>query len=163
MFPCPERVHFRYTRACVHCFLHQFVRLGFEARILLQDNIIFGQLFEEIRYSAVVKACALWEDIAQLEAGDLTELGERGINLSGTMHAHPGYHLQNGSDHPLRLIYTSRYLPDIPNSKSYQVIVWCVELCMVVDDLRLKSIAIKQMNRSRNNKIMPIRTSTLAV
>ena len=30
-----------------------------------------------------MEACALGEDIQQLEAGDLTELGERGINLSG--------------------------------------------------------------------------------
>lgn len=44
---------------------------------------MFGQVFEEERYWRVVRACALNEDIAQLPAGDLTELGERGINLSG--------------------------------------------------------------------------------
>lgn len=49
-----------------------------------QENIVFGQEFVEARYWAVVEACALGEDILQLEAGDLTELGERGINLSGT-------------------------------------------------------------------------------
>ncbi len=37
----------------------------------------------EVRYWAVVKACALQADIDMLDAGDATELGERGINLSG--------------------------------------------------------------------------------
>lgn len=48
-----------------------------------QDNILFGKSFEERRYQEVLQACALDADIAQLPAGDMTELGERGINLSG--------------------------------------------------------------------------------
>jgi ABC-type molybdenum transport system ATPase subunit/photorepair protein PhrA len=35
------------------------------------------------RYNRVVAACALGHDIAQLPAGDATEIGERGVNLSG--------------------------------------------------------------------------------
>lgn len=31
----------------------------------------------------MLDACALRDDIAQLDAGDETEIGERGINLSG--------------------------------------------------------------------------------
>ncbi len=50
----------------------------------VQENILFGERFDEARYSAAVAACALDSDIAQLPAGDQTELGERGINLSGT-------------------------------------------------------------------------------
>lgn len=35
------------------------------------------------RYARVVTACALDHDIEALPAGDATEIGERGINLSG--------------------------------------------------------------------------------
>lgn len=49
----------------------------------LRGNILFGRAYEEARYSAVVQACALIDDLAVLPAGDLTEIGEKGINLSG--------------------------------------------------------------------------------
>eukprot|EP00887_Chlorella_sp_A99_P004200 scaffold15.g4200.t1 len=49
----------------------------------VRENILFGQPMEKARYDAVLKACALLDDIAALPAGDETELGERGINLSG--------------------------------------------------------------------------------
>ncbi|KAG9327868.1 hypothetical protein KVV02_000314 [Mortierella alpina] len=49
----------------------------------LRDNIIFGKEYDEARYKQVVFACGLEPDIAILTAGDLTGIGERGINLSG--------------------------------------------------------------------------------
>ncbi len=49
----------------------------------LKDNIIFGQPFDQRRYDEVIEACALSADIAALPGGDQTEIGERGINLSG--------------------------------------------------------------------------------
>ncbi|KAL7550859.1 hypothetical protein ACHAWF_014062 [Thalassiosira exigua] len=49
----------------------------------LRGNILFGRPFDEERYEKVVKACALVDDLAVLPAGDMTEIGERGINLSG--------------------------------------------------------------------------------
>ena len=49
----------------------------------IQGNITFGSQFEQYRYDAVVQACALLADFAQLEAGDQTEIGEKGISLSG--------------------------------------------------------------------------------
>lgn len=36
-----------------------------------------------LRYNAVIEACALEPDLKILTAGDLTEIGEKGINLSG--------------------------------------------------------------------------------
>ena len=55
------------------------------ARCLAQDNILFGRPFEAHLYEEVVAACALDADLADLAAGDMTELGERGINLSGEL------------------------------------------------------------------------------
>ncbi|KAI9353265.1 hypothetical protein DFJ73DRAFT_759726 [Zopfochytrium polystomum] len=49
----------------------------------IRDNILFGEAYDALRYARVIKACALTEDLTTLEAGDLTEIGEKGINLSG--------------------------------------------------------------------------------
>ncbi|KAK6464913.1 P-loop containing nucleoside triphosphate hydrolase protein [Scheffersomyces coipomensis] len=49
----------------------------------IKDNILFGSNFEKEKYDNVVYACALQTDIDILEAGDLTEVGEKGITLSG--------------------------------------------------------------------------------
>ena len=35
------------------------------------------------RYNSVLSACSLKPDLDQLPSGDLTEIGERGITLSG--------------------------------------------------------------------------------
>lgn len=53
--------------------------------MVLQDNILFGRPLEEEFYEKVLSACALDADLADLPAGDMTELGERGINLSGRL------------------------------------------------------------------------------
>lgn len=49
----------------------------------LRGNILFGRPYDEDRYEHVIEACALLDDLAVLPAGDQTEIGERGINLSG--------------------------------------------------------------------------------
>ncbi|KAJ2083952.1 hypothetical protein H4R24_000395 [Coemansia sp. RSA 988] len=49
----------------------------------LRDNILFGSCYEESFYNQVIDACALRPDIEVLSSGDMTEIGEKGINLSG--------------------------------------------------------------------------------
>ncbi|GIQ80733.1 hypothetical protein KIPB_001572, partial [Kipferlia bialata] len=49
----------------------------------LRSNVLFGCEYDAIRYNRVLDACCLRPDIAQLQAGDLTEIGERGVTLSG--------------------------------------------------------------------------------
>ena len=50
----------------------------------VRDNILFGLPFDNEWYSQVLDACCLRPDLEQLgEAGDLTEIGERGVTLSG--------------------------------------------------------------------------------
>ncbi|KAJ7193321.1 pleiotropic drug resistance ABC transporter [Mycena pura] len=55
----------------------------------IRDNIIFGAAFgfDEARYQAVIEACALIHDLAIFDAGDMTEIGERGVTLSGGQRA----------------------------------------------------------------------------
>jgi ATP-binding cassette subfamily C (CFTR/MRP) protein 1 len=49
----------------------------------VRDNILFGKAYDAEWYSSVVDACALRPDIEMLADGDLTEVGERGITISG--------------------------------------------------------------------------------
>eukprot|EP00210_Caulerpa_lentillifera_P002714 g2594.t1 len=49
----------------------------------LQDNILMGHPYDEDRYHSILSACALEQDLAALPGGDLTEIGEKGVNLSG--------------------------------------------------------------------------------
>lgn len=49
----------------------------------VKDNILFGTEFDEKKYKEVIYACSLESDLEILPAGDSTEIGERGITLSG--------------------------------------------------------------------------------
>lgn len=49
----------------------------------VRENIVFGHRWDAAFYERTVKACALTEDFAILPDGDQTEVGERGISLSG--------------------------------------------------------------------------------
>uniref|UniRef100_A0A914X2S6 ABC-type glutathione-S-conjugate transporter n=1 Tax=Plectus sambesii TaxID=2011161 RepID=A0A914X2S6_9BILA len=53
----------------------------------LRENILFGSPFNQQRYDQVVEGCALLPDFAVLQGGDMTEIGEKGINLSGGQRA----------------------------------------------------------------------------
>ncbi|WEW59727.1 ATP-binding cassette transporter yor1 [Emydomyces testavorans] len=49
----------------------------------LKENILFGKQYDEVWYDEVIDACALRADLEMLPAGDETEIGERGITISG--------------------------------------------------------------------------------
>ncbi|KAK2024466.1 ABC transporter [Colletotrichum zoysiae] len=49
----------------------------------VRDNILFGKDMDKEWYQEVINACALRPDLAMLPNGDLTEIGERGITISG--------------------------------------------------------------------------------
>lgn len=49
----------------------------------IRDNILFSHRYQKARYKQVLEACALKEDLAAFKHGDLTEVGENGIGLSG--------------------------------------------------------------------------------
>ena len=49
----------------------------------LRQNVLFGSQMDAKRYNRVVTACGLRPDLEQLQDGDKTMLGERGVNLSG--------------------------------------------------------------------------------
>ena len=49
----------------------------------VRDNIVFGQDFNEQTYNKVIEVCDLEKDIASFTKRDLTEIGQRGVILSG--------------------------------------------------------------------------------
>uniref|UniRef100_A0A803M011 ABC-type xenobiotic transporter n=1 Tax=Chenopodium quinoa TaxID=63459 RepID=A0A803M011_CHEQI len=49
----------------------------------IRENIIFGSALDDLRYQETLHKCSLVKDLEFLPHGDLTVIGERGINLSG--------------------------------------------------------------------------------
>ena len=50
----------------------------------IRKNILFcSETFNESFYKQVLNACCLKQDLEQFKSGDLTEIGEKGINMSG--------------------------------------------------------------------------------
>ncbi|POS75365.1 ABC transporter [Diaporthe helianthi] len=49
----------------------------------VKENILFGKDLDRSWYKEVIKACALQPDLDMLPNGDATEIGERGITISG--------------------------------------------------------------------------------
>lgn len=49
----------------------------------VKENVVFGHRWDPHFYELTIKACALLEDFKTLPDGDQTEVGERGISLSG--------------------------------------------------------------------------------
>ena len=53
----------------------------------VKENILFGHRWDPNFYEATIHACALTDDFRTLPDGDDTEVGERGISLSGGQRA----------------------------------------------------------------------------
>lgn len=56
---------------------------AFIVNTTVRENIIFGKPFDMDKYKKVLETSALMPDLHQFTAGDRTEIGERGVNLSG--------------------------------------------------------------------------------
>jgi ABC-type multidrug transport system fused ATPase/permease subunit len=57
----------------------------------LRENVLFGAPFDGRTYASVLRACALWPDVAAFGgARDLAVIGERGVTLSGGQRARVG-------------------------------------------------------------------------
>ncbi|KAI5205105.1 P-loop containing nucleoside triphosphate hydrolase protein [Aureobasidium subglaciale] len=49
----------------------------------IRDNILFSSPYDDVRYKQTLEACALTADLANFKHGDLSNIGENGIGLSG--------------------------------------------------------------------------------
>jgi ABC-type multidrug transport system ATPase subunit len=68
--------------------LSYFSQAPFILNATIRDNILFAHvnddLIDEERYQKALDCCALRHDLKMLAHGDQTEIGERGVTLSGT-------------------------------------------------------------------------------
>lgn len=60
----------------------------------VRENILFGQPFDLHRYQQVLHDACLLDDLSIFDDGDMTEIGENGITLSGEL---PQYHLSRAT------------------------------------------------------------------
>lgn len=50
----------------------------------VRENVLFGRAFDPVLYERVLDSCCLRQDLELLgPAKDFTEIGERGVTLSG--------------------------------------------------------------------------------
>ena len=54
-----------------------------DTRTAPHRQVLFGAPLDGARYDATLDACALRADLLIVPGGDMAEIGERGINLSG--------------------------------------------------------------------------------
>ncbi|KAJ4000261.1 hypothetical protein F5050DRAFT_1804229 [Lentinula boryana] len=93
----------------------------------IRENIVFGSPFEEERYRRVLYQCGLERDIGLFEAGDATEVGERGLTLSGGQKARITL---------ARAIYSKAeilLLDDVLAALDVHTARWIVEKCLTGD------------------------------
>lgn len=70
--------HIRIAGKVAYCAQQPWIQ-----NLNLRQNILFGLSYDAKRYAHAVTSASLWEDFMQLPDGDATEIGERGLTLSG--------------------------------------------------------------------------------
>ncbi|KAL1726028.1 P-loop containing nucleoside triphosphate hydrolase protein [Schizophyllum commune] len=90
----------------------------------IKDNILFGAPYDQERYEQVIHQCALKRDLDLFDAGDETEVGEKGVTLSGGQKARVTL---------ARAVYSSAsilLLDDILAALDVHTAKWIVEKCL---------------------------------
>lgn len=75
-----RRTHGSVTMGATRAFCPQYAWIQ---NTSVKENILFGKPYDRKWYDAVIDACALRPDLQMLPNGDMTEIGERGITVSG--------------------------------------------------------------------------------
>ncbi|KAL7281057.1 hypothetical protein ACG7TL_004359 [Trametes sanguinea] len=106
----------------------------------IRNNILFGAPYDEVRYAKVTKQCALERDLSLFEAGDKTEVGEKGITLSGGQKARITL---------ARAVYSSAeilLLDDVLAALDVHTGRWIVENCFKGDLVRGRTVILVSHN-----------------
>ncbi|KAJ3801154.1 hypothetical protein GGU11DRAFT_770568 [Lentinula aff. detonsa] len=106
----------------------------------IRENIVFGSPFEEERYRRVLYQCGLERDISLFEAGDATEVGEKGLTLSGGQKARITL---------ARAIYSKAeilLLDDVLAALDVHTARWIVEKCLTGDLMQGRTIILVTHN-----------------
>ncbi|KAJ3717073.1 hypothetical protein C8R42DRAFT_724713 [Lentinula raphanica] len=106
----------------------------------IRNNILFGSRFDEERYNNVLSQCGLLRDLSLFEAGDMTEIGEKGINLSGGQKARVTL---------ARAVYSSAQtvlLDDPLSALDVHTAKWVVEKCLNGELMRDRTVLLVTHN-----------------
>ncbi|TCD64624.1 hypothetical protein EIP91_003858 [Steccherinum ochraceum] len=106
----------------------------------IRDNILFGTEYEEERYKAVIEQCGLQRDLELFEAGDLTEVGEKGLTLSGGQKARVTL---------ARAVYSRAdilLLDDVLAALDVHTAKWIVEKCFKGDLIKGRTVILVTHN-----------------
>ncbi|KAI0691343.1 hypothetical protein BC835DRAFT_1360883 [Cytidiella melzeri] len=106
----------------------------------IRDNILFGAPLDEARYNQVLDQCGLRRDLSLFKAGDSTEVGEKGITLSGGQKARITL---------ARAVYSTAeilLLDDVLAALDVHTSKWIVEKCFKGDLLKGRTILLATHN-----------------
>ncbi|KZV64707.1 P-loop containing nucleoside triphosphate hydrolase protein [Peniophora sp. CONT] len=106
----------------------------------IRDNILFGAPYDEVRYKKVIHQCGLKRDLSLFEAGDRTEVGEKGLTLSGGQKARVTL---------ARAIYSSAdilLLDDVLAALDVHTAKWVVDKCLKGDLVRGRTVLLVTHN-----------------
>ncbi|KAF8803433.1 multidrug resistance-associated ABC transporter [Phlegmacium glaucopus] len=106
----------------------------------IRENILFGSPYDEERYQKVIYQCALTRDLELFEAGDSTEVGEKGLTLSGGQKARVTL---------ARAIYSSAeiiLLDDVLAALDVHTSSWIVDECLQGDLVRGRTVLLVTHN-----------------
>ncbi|CDO77193.1 hypothetical protein BN946_scf184747.g6 [Trametes cinnabarina] len=106
----------------------------------IRDNILFGAPYDEERYNKVIYQCALKRDLSLFEAGDKTEVGEKGLTLSGGQKARITL---------ARAVYSTAQillLDDVLAALDVHTARWIVDKCFKGDLLRGRTVLLVTHN-----------------
>ncbi|KAF9481121.1 multidrug resistance-associated ABC transporter [Pholiota conissans] len=106
----------------------------------IRDNILFGNPYDKVRYRKVLRQCALEKDMELFEAGDKTEVGEKGLTLSGGQKAR--ITLARALYSPAKIIL----LDDVFAALDVHTSTWIVEQCFKGDLVRGRTILLVTHN-----------------
>ncbi|KAH7097832.1 ATP-binding cassette transporter [Auriculariales sp. MPI-PUGE-AT-0066] len=106
----------------------------------IRENILFGAPYDEERYNKVIHQCGLERDLSLFDAGDKTEVGEKGLTLSGGQKARVTL---------ARAIYSSAkviLLDDVLAALDVHTAKWIVEKCFRGDLVTSRTIILVTHN-----------------
>ncbi|KAI0672538.1 P-loop containing nucleoside triphosphate hydrolase protein, partial [Trametes maxima] len=106
----------------------------------IRNNILFGAPYDEARYQKVLSQCALQPDLSLFDAGDDTEVGEKGITLSGGQKARITLARAVYSQAEILLLDDVLAALDVHTSK------WIVEKCLKGDLLGGRTVILVSHN-----------------
>ncbi|KAF5377185.1 hypothetical protein D9615_006331 [Tricholomella constricta] len=106
----------------------------------IKENIVFGAPFDEDRYKKVLYQCSLERDLTLFEAGDQTEVGEKGLTLSGGQKARITL---------ARAIYSQAgiiLLDDVLAALDVHTAKWIIEKCFAGDLIQGRTVLLVTHN-----------------